>query len=426
MTIFKNRNLLALFVATLLYFISFTAFFPVLPIQVQALGANNFWIGTVMSAFPVGILLFRPAVGALIARWGRRGTMIAGAMGLTLASGFYLVIHSIYPLIFLRAVHGLGVAAFTTASMVYVSDLSNPENRTEVIGGIAIASYVGTGLGPFLASLIQQRLGLAPVFVLATVMAALALGCLFPMQESPHQPETGGQPRLQETILQRWVLVPCGFLLTTALLQGAIIIFLPLFLLEYGDLNPGLFFLFFSISVVIVRLLAGKFTDRQGRGLVIVVASVLVLISVWVLWRWHSFQGLVLAAFLYGSGFGLQQPTMSAMVADNTTFVTRSRIFSFYFATFDFGVLMAGYAFGMIADWLSIQWIFPSAAALYLLGLLFFITQIQATAKSSLLWNFSRRSAGAICPICYSPMGVDPCHLCGDRGGFGSMESTQK
>lgn len=426
MTIFKNRNLLALFVASLLFFASFTGFFPVLPIQVQALGANNFWVGAVMSAFPVGILLFRPAVAGLITRWGRRGTMIAGTIGLTLASGLYLFIHSIYPLIFLRAVHGLGVAAFTTASMVYISDFSNPENRTEIIGGIAIASYVGTGLGPYLASIIQQKFGPSAVFVTATMMAALALLGLMMIQESPHQPETGSRPRLQETILQRWVLVPCGFLFVTALLQGAIIIFLPLFLLEHGDINPGLFFLFFSLSVVVIRLLAGRFTDRQGRGLVIVTASGLVLISVFVLWHLHSISGLVLAAFLYGSGFGLQQPTMSAMVADNTTFVTRSRIFSFYFATFDFGILLAGYAFGIIADLLSLNWIFPIAAGLYSLGLLFFISQIQATTKISLQWIFSRRSAGSICRICYNQMGVDPCHICGDRGGFSRLNSSPK
>lgn len=420
MIVLKDKTLLSLFVATLAVFSSFTAFFPVLPLYLKEMGASNFEVGAVMSAFPVGVLVFRPITGWFMSLHGRRWTLVAGTIFLAVTTLLYIPAKSAWILMAVRFFHGMGIAAFTTGSIVLLSDVTTFENRGLIMGYIGAANYLGFGLGPFLASTLFKSASIEWVFFLAALLAVVgfvsALGIQEPPQESDE--ETVSLP-VRDTLLKRYILVPSLFVFVVGLVQGGVVNFLPLVLNDQApNVDAGLFFVFFSISVLLIRILAGKVADQYGRGLVIFIAIFVLVASLQILDAVQNLWMLVGAALLYGFGYGSMQPTLTALVADNTTFRTRGTVFSLYYAVFDIGMLSSGYLFGALADLFDTGIIYSLASGLYLVAALFFLTNIQRSITQSVKWIFSIRKPGYQCKICNNQMGVDPCHLCGYRGGF--------
>ncbi|GEM_PF-620384 len=417
----KNKTLLGLFLATFFVFSSFTAFFPVLPLHLQQLGASNLLIGMIMSAFPVGVLVFRPPVGWFLSHKGRSWTLWMGTVLLLVSSLFYPLARDAMLLLVVRFFHGLGIAAYTTASIVLISDVTTFENRGSVMGYLGVANYLGFGLGPYLASRLYHTAGINSVFYSAAGLVVFALLSLFLVREPevPHSAqENETDVGIREMVRQRFFLVPSLFVLIAALVQGSVVNFLPLYLAARNpQLEAGTFFLFFSISVIFIRIVAGKAADRHGRGIVIFFATLLLISSLIVLSMTASLALLILAGMLYGAGYGSQQPTLTALVADHTTFRTRSTLFSIYYAVFDFGMLLSGYLLGVLADRAGILQIYPFSVAVYAVGVVVFLTQIQSSLRQSIRWVFSSRGSGKICRICYNQIGIDPCHICGHRGG---------
>lgn len=419
MQIFKDRRLFALFFSTLLVFTSFTSFFPVLPIYLKNIGATNFLVGIVMSAFPIGVLVFRPVVSWSLNKKGRRWTLLIGTIALTLSTSLYLLVSNPYSIIFVRFFHGIGISAFTTASIVLISDITTHENRGSIMGVMGVANYVGFGVGPFLAGQLYQRFSFSTVilFTFITALFSVIMLLLLPPDEK-HDLKIKTKLSFAKTISQRWIVVPSIFIFIASLVQGSIVMFMPVFVKEVAHLDSGSFFLFFSFAVLFIRILAGKAADSFGRGIVLFCASIIISMAVIALWQTTNYAMLILAASLYGIGYGAQQPTMSAYVADNTSYSDRSTIFGFYYSVFDIGILSAGYIFGFIADTFSIQHIYPVVLAIYFLAIIVFITQIQSNVKNSIRWVFTARSVGRVCKLCNNQIGVDPCHMCGHRGGF--------
>lgn len=411
--IIKDRRLLSLFLSTLLVFASFTAFFPVLPLHLKALGASNFMVGAVMSSFPVGVLLFRPVVSRALEKKGRRWTLMFGTISLSASTLLYLVAATPMALAVVRFLHGVGISAFTQASIVLISDITTQKNRGEIMGYMGVANYVGFGVGPYLAGRLYADHSAQFVFIYAAVAALFATVSLLWLS-ADQKPHHHHHEKLSfiRTISHRWILVPSLFILIASLVQGSIVIFMPVFLKEVAALDSGPFFLVFSFSVLFSRIVAGKTADRYGRGIVLLGASLFIAAAIGTLWQTRTEALLVLAAVFYGIGYGSQQPTMSAYVADNTNYHTRGAIFGFYYAVFDIGVLTAGYLFGAVADYLSLLYIYPVALGLYALSTLFFLLNIESTPGKSLQWIFSLRSKGPVCQFCQNAAGVDPCLYC--------------
>lgn len=413
----KNRSIIGIFTATVFVFANITAFFPVLPIYLKSLHASNLEIGAVMSAFPVGVLLFRPAVSWLLTQQGRRWNLMFGALSLSISSLFYLISKEISVIFLVRLVHGIGVASFTTTSSVLIADLTKPENRGQLMGFLSVANFTGFGVGPIIASQLFQAFNVATVFAIATIFALIGMLTLFLIQEPAQQvSELQTTISVQHILWQRRVLVPALFFFSIALGQGSVVTFLPLFLQTRGAFDPGLFFVYFALAAFFSRILIGKAADTFHRGILILTTTIIVLLAFRILSQTHSALELLLAGMLYGVGYGSLHPTLTALVADSSTFQTRGYIFSLYYASFDTGMLTAGYLFGFLADEFSIGVIYPVAMVLVGTGLVFFITQIRTPVKNSISWAFRLRPAsGKVCPRCNNAIGVDPCDACGSR-----------
>lgn len=388
-----RRNLLILFTAGLLFWSSLASLLPTLPLYIQDVGASKQQIGIVMGSFAIGLLLFRPMLGRLADERSRKILLLIGTIVAAIAPFGYLAFTSIPLLILVRIFHGVSLAAFTTGYSALVADLAPAENRGEIISYMSLTSPIGLAIGPALGGYLEATSGYAALFLISAELGFAAfLGTL----QIPNPPVLKGE--IESNNSKFWqilgsprVRVPAIVMLLVGLVIGAVHTFVSLFIKSTGiDLNAGLFFTAAALSSFILRLVAGRASDRLGRGLFITFGIFCYGLSSLILWQANSAIALLLAAIVEGCGGGTMFSMITTMMADRSLPQERGRIFAICIAGFDLGIAIAAPLLGSIAEQVGYRNMFGYCAVLTFLALLIFLTQSSKDLQNSLRFALGR------------------------------------
>jgi MFS family permease len=303
--------------------------------------------------------------------------------------------------------HGLGLAAFGTASITLITDAAPLEKRTEVISYTGMINTIAFAVGPVLGFFIWDKWGYNVLFGFVSILSFLCLIISSMIKETKSETISKNKVNYFQAIKQRRILVAAAIVLLVAMVHSGIIIFLPLFLSDV-DFNFGLFFTVYGIAAFLVRLIVGPATERVGRGPLLVFSLLLLGVGVFTLSQTKGISLVFLAAILYGLGFGAHQPTLTTLVADNTTEETRGKIFSFYYGGFDLGFVIAGPVLGIIAERFDLASVFFVCAGLALLASIIFATMIESRLSESLRCAFTIQKPDRQCLICDQYQEVAP------------------
>lgn len=378
----KLNNLIILFSAGLLFWLSLTCLLPVLPTYIEDVGATTQQVGLVMGSFAIGLLLVRVPLGKLADRGGRKIVVLIGTFVAAVAPVGYLLVHSIAPLMVLRAFHGVSIAAFTTGYSALIVDLSPPKQRGEVIGYMSLVIPIGMALGPSLGGFTVMATNYTTLFLIAAGCGIISLLLATQVQEASNF--SGQQLQTRENIPQRSMgdffnsrslRVPSLVMLLIGIVFGTLISFLPLFLRQSEvDLNAGLFYTAAAIASFAARALVGKASDYYGRGLFITNSLILYIFSMLLLFSNHSPTAFIIAAVLEGAGAGILLPMMIALMSDRSHAYERGRVYAFCIGGFDLGIALAGPLLGTLSIYLNYRSMYLIAAALALQALIVFLT----------------------------------------------------
>ncbi|TAF07447.1 MAG: MFS transporter [Nostocales cyanobacterium] len=388
-----RRNLLILFAAGLLFWSSLASLLPTLPLYIESIGATKQQIGIVMGSFAIGMLLFRPQVGMLADRRGRKIVLLIGMAVAAIAPLGYLVVKSLVPLMVIRAFHGISIAAFGTAYIALVGDLAPEHRRGEVIGYMSLVNPVGVALGPALGGYLQATAGYTPLFLAAAVLGGLGLLCILPIVNPPviEKPVNTIDDGFWQLIISPRVRIPAIVLLLIGLSLGTVHTFIALYIKSTGvDLNPGLFFTAAAISSFSIRLVAGRASDKYGRGLFVTFSLVAYTLALVLIWQANSALTFLLGAFMEGAASGTAIPMISAMMTDRALPHERGRIFGVSLMGFDVGLVIAGPVGGFVAEQMGYRSMFGFATGLTILAILIFVTQSSRNVSHSLRFAFGR------------------------------------
>jgi MFS family permease len=383
-----RRNLKILFTAGLLFWSSLTALLPTLPLYVEELGASEQQIGFVMGCFAIGLLLFRSVLGRLADEHSRKIVLIIGMSVVATAPLGYLVVNSIPLLMVIRAFHGISIAAFSTGYAALIADIAPPHKRGEVIGYMSLVNPLGLAIGPALGGFLQAYAGYTPLFLLSSGLGIL--GLIFTSQVVNPKIIADSRSNTKENVFWKLlfsprVRVPALVLLMVGLAFGTLSTFVPLFIRSVGvDLNAGLFYTAAAIASFSVRLVAGKASDRYGRGLFITISLVFYTASMLLLWVANSPSSFLIAAVIEGAGAGTLIPMIAAMMADRAMPTERGKIFGVCMVGFDVGIAIAGPVLGSVAQQVGYRHIFGFASVLTFLAIVIFLTQCSKDLPHSL------------------------------------------
>ena len=329
---------------------------PELPDYLTALGGADYK-GLIISLFTVTAMLSRPFSGKLADTIGRVPVMIFGAAVCLVCSLFYPIIATLSGFFLLRFVHGFSTGFTPTGTSAYLADIIPFHKRGEAMGLLGTAGSVGMAAGPALGGAVANQFGLDAMFYCSSFVGLVAIIILIRTKETLDKKikfSLGLLKIKKEDIFEPLVLVPCLVMLLAAFSYGTVFTVIPDFGQFVGIKNKGLLFTFLTVSSLLVRLLAGKASDRYGRVEVLRVSMLLMFISMMVIGMASTPFVLITGVTLYGFAQGSTSPTLLAWATDlsNDRFKGRGigSLYIFMELGIGLGALCSGWLYGNQSD----------------------------------------------------------------------------
>ncbi|MFF2880585.1 MFS transporter [Bacillus toyonensis] len=362
-----TKSFIQMSFAMLFLFTGFYLLVPTLPLFIKEIGGNESQVGLMMGMFTIAAVVIRPIIGGMLDQYGRRSFIIFGLIlfGLTMYS--YNLASTIVLLAVLRVIHGVTWAVSTTAVGTAITDIIPDSRRGEGMGWYGMAMTIAMAIGPMIGLWIVQYYSFHGLFLLATLLSFMAviLSLITKMPFKP-QKEKGKIQLFEKSVLSITVVV---FFLSFA--YGGITTFLPLFASSI-NVNPGTFFLVYAIALTIVRPISGKLLDKYGEVFIILPALCITILAIVVLTMANGLTGIIIAATLYGVGFGSAQPALQAAMLTIVDPSKRGVANASFFTAFDLGIGLGAILLGFVSQMFGYRILFTASSVSAVIALLVF------------------------------------------------------
>ncbi len=342
-----TRSFALLISGTLFQGLSFYLLFPILPLYVKGpLQAGEDVVGLVVGVFSVTALMARPCAGYWLDRFGRRRVLLFAASFFCLSMFSFLFANSLWLLLAIRLMQGIGWGLAGTASATVAIDLIPPDRRGEGMGMYLLSLPLALAVGPLIGSWVLDGSHFPRLFLCAGGLAIFAMIC-FALVPIPLIRNPAARLTLQNMVEKR-VLRLSSFMLVICLAYGGLMAFVPLYALHLGLPTAAPVFSAFSIGIITTRLFAGRWYDLRGPLEPCITALALLFIG----WLGLGFAGgknsLMISAASIGLGFGILMPSVNAMLADVTPYERRGAANATFLSSCDVGIAVGAMVFGLL------------------------------------------------------------------------------
>jgi MFS family permease len=331
--------------SSFLFFASFNMLIPELPAYLTSMGGAEYK-GFIISLFTLTAGLSRPFSGRLTDRVGRIPVMAFGSLVCFTCGFLYPVFITVVPFLLLRLGHGFSTGFKPTGTAAYIADIVPANRRGEALGVYGMSVSVGAALGPAIGSWIAQVFSINAMFYSSSFMAFLSIAILLNMKETLPKPTRLTWEAFKITrqdIFEPRVLPPALVVFLTYFSFGAVLTVIPDFSDHLGLRNHGLFFLVYTLTSLIIRLVAGKISDRYGRVEVVVVGCINLSIAMLCTGFATSMVLFFTGAVFFGFATGILSPILTAWTVDLSNENSRGRAMATMYISMEAGIGIGAY-----------------------------------------------------------------------------------
>lgn len=298
---------------------------PVLPLFAQALNATPAEIGWIVMASTIpGILVSFPA-GALSDYLGKRRVLLASLIVFATAPLLYLWVDTPWQLMVVRFYHGFATAIFGTVASAAIAERYTSD-RAAKLSTYSSITIVGRSVAPFLGGVLISLASFQAVYIACAISGALALAAGSMLRDVAPPPITTKLelPRFWDSLItvlrDRRIMLVSTIEAAQYLVFGAIEAFLALFAASLGmpAWQIGVILGVQLVSIVFIKPVMGKASDRVGRKQVIIPGLLIGAVSLVLLPYAPTFIGLSVLSLVFGLGFAAVTSSTTALVADLT------------------------------------------------------------------------------------------------------------
>lgn len=361
-----------------LFFGSFNMIIPELPSYLESLGGGEYK-GLIIALFTVTAGFSRPFSGKLADKVGRIPVMVVGALVSGVAALLYPLVSGVIGFFALRFFHGFSTGFKPTGTSAYVADLVPVGRRGEAMGIVGFFSSLGMAAGPAIGAYLAGEFSLNVMFYFSSFFAILSVLILVGMKETLPAPEKlrmGHFSINRHEIFEPRVVTPSLMMMLSVFSFGTVLTVIPDFSDHLQIPNRGLFFTYFTIASLLVRIVAGKASDKFGRVPVLKVGSLILVMAMLFLANTHGSLMFVCSAALFGFGVGICSPTIFAWTIDLSDDKHRGRGIATMYIALEIGIGMGAFISGWMFnnDLSNISAVFYTSATLVLMGFLYLFT----------------------------------------------------
>ncbi len=346
MTVLTTRRLyglplLLLCASNFFFSASFQMLIPELPDHLTSLGGADYK-GYIIALFTLTAGISRPFSGKLTDSIGRVPIMVFGSLVCVLCSAFYPFVTTVFGFLLLRLAHGFSTGFKPTATAAYVADIVAVERRGEAMSAIGISSSIGFSVGPVFGAWITEGFGFTGLCIISSISALFSVVILVKNMEETlvnKQPFSFKLLKINRfEIFEPRAMPTFIFQFLVSFASGACLTLIPDYSKQIGLPNKGLFFAVFTAASLVIRLFAGRASDKHGRVLVLQWAAVAQLVAMVIIAWFPNFTAFMVASVIYGLGWGMSTPTLQAWAVDLVVPENRGRGLATMFIALEIGI----------------------------------------------------------------------------------------
>jgi len=349
---------------TFTVFLSLFQLLPVAPFRILDMGGGTAVAGLFLGVLTYASALSAPVTGALADRIGKRRMLLITSLAIACFSVAYALSPNYWVPLVLVFFHGLFWSGLLSASSAYMTEVIPESRRAEGIGYWGMSTMLATAIAPAVGLWMYRRGWAwlcAGTAVLNLVMAAIAWR--LPVDSVVAARMT--RDRFFGGSLVEWRVVAVAMaLFLCSFGYGGIMSFIALMSDQNGITPRSLFFTAFALTVLVTRLFSGRLADRLGHRRFLLPCLALVTVGLGATALAETRGQLVVAAAVFGLGFGSQYPAFVGHVLKFVDPGRRGAAFGGILAAFDTGIGTGSIATGWVAQQLGFRAAFGLGAAL--------------------------------------------------------------
>jgi MFS family permease len=323
-----------------LFSCSFSMMIPELPAYLTQLGGAQYK-GLIIALFTLMAGISRPFSGKLTDTVGRVPVMIFGSLVCVVCSLLYPVLTTVSGFLLLRFFHGFSTGFKPTATSAYGADVVHESRRGEALGALAIGYTLGSSIGPVAGSYLVGEFSYRIMFYVSACFALGSVIILYNVKETLPNPKkfSFGHMRIKRRdLFEKSAVQPAIVMFLLCFSIGAVLTLSPDLSVAVGLHNKGFFYACYTVASLLIRLLAGKSSDRYGRVIVLVWTSLVQGIAFIVLAFAHTIPMVIISAVIFGLGMGMNGPTLMAWAVDMCKPENRGRAVASVYIALELGI----------------------------------------------------------------------------------------
>jgi len=327
-------------ISNFLFSASFTMMIPELPAYLTHLGGAQYK-GLIIALFTLMAGISRPFSGKLTDKIGRVPVMIFGSIICVVCSLLYPILTSVAGFLFLRFLHGVSTGFKPTATSAYAADVVHESRRGEALGALSVGYTLGMSVGPMMGSYLVALFSYNMMFYVSAALAMGSVIILYNVKETLTMPQQFSMAILKiqkHEVFEKTAIKPAVIMLLLSFSNGCVIMLAPDLSVFLGLHNKGFFFAIYTVTSLLVRLVANKASDKHGRAIVLLYCAISLGIALAVLSIAHSILLLFIGAAIFGASWGTIGPTIAAWTVDLCSEENRGRAIGSMYIALETGI----------------------------------------------------------------------------------------
>jgi MFS family permease len=370
----RDPLILPFYVPSFVVFLGYGLTAPVLPLYAESFDVSYGWVGAMISAQSLGMLLTDLPSGMLLRRFGQKRSMLLGILLMVLMRMAFFWAGSIQEAFVYHLIAGFGMALFGVARHAYITEHAPIATRGRTMALFGGILRIGRFIGPLIGGYVAAQWGLRESFLVAGAISLPAIASVIAFvpggqlgrsaASAPRQaPAASSGERLTGMLRrQAHLLIPAGlgqiFVQMIRSGRGTVI---PLYASNVVGLDVDQVGLMLSIAAAVEMVMfipAGWIMDNLGRKYAYLPSFGLQALAMACVPLTQRFGGLLLCTTLIGLGNGLSSGGMMTLGSDLAPERARAEFFGVWRLIGDFGGTGGPAVVGFVADALTL----PSAA----------------------------------------------------------------
>ncbi len=337
-----------------------------LPVFLASLKASRAEIGMIMATTSITGILVRPFVGWALDTIGRKPTLAAGTVILTLGMFPIMWIENINWMIYaIRLLIGVGTGVLFAGYFTFASDIIPSARRTEGVAIFGISGLIPLLVNPFVGSLNVAPNDLKYIFPCIALLILFSLVPLFQVQgPTKSKDET---PITLRDVLKELTSIPLWSIWLATICFATVISIIMSFSTITADArgisSPQYFWLYYTLGAALIRLFGGKLPDRVGPHRLVIPSFIVFIISAFLIGSMQTTWHCYLSGFFAGIGHGICFPIIISQLITKVKSTMRGSSMAMMTGIWEVTSLCLTPLFGYIADLYSDQTMFLVLAA---------------------------------------------------------------